>query len=243
MGGFQVRLDRPFVLPEDPPGVCFGLHLVVMDGCADVHQPAPGGLEPAEDGRLTPSGPDLEEDGPVDKGEKMTEAWRTCAYQGQGDDPEDLHHKLWLEAAALAAENGWRTPADDPLLPKGVTRSSVMQCYVCARDSRLNDPEGNQRHDETRQYAITDDMAGKIRLLARETLTHAIAAQLSGEDLQGQFRSKLDDLVEGDRQALRIMCDFMLSWCKSISRVVHWTCHAPYSIVHWHSESTLRDVT
>ena len=192
-----------------------------MDGCADVHQPAPGGLEPAEDGRLTPSGPDLEEDGPVDKGEKMTEAWRTCAYQGQGDDPEDLHHKLWLEAAALAAENGWRTPADDPLLPKGVTRSSVMQCYVCARDSRLDDPEGNQRHDETRQYAITDDMAGKIRLLARETLTHAIAAQLSGEDLQGQFRSKLDDLLEGDRQALRSVCDFMLSWCKSISPVVH----------------------
>ena len=119
------------------------------------------------------------------------------------------------------AENGWLTPADDSLLPKGVTWSSVMQCYVCARDSRLNDPEGNQRHDETRQYAITDDMAGKIRLLARETLTHAIAAQLSGEDLQGQFRSKLDDLVEGDRQALRIICDFMPSCCKSISPVVH----------------------
>ena len=121
----------------------------------------------------------------------------------------------------VTAGNGWLTPADDSLLPKGVSWPSVMPCYVCARVSRLNDPGGNQRHDETRQYAITDDMAGKIRLLARETLTHAIAAQLSGEDLQGQFRNKLDDLVEGDRQALRIICDFMLGWCKSISPVVH----------------------
>ena len=96
-----------------------------------------------------------------------------------------------------------------------------MQCYVCARDSRLGGPEGIQRHDETRQYAMTDDMAGKIRLLARETLTHAIAAELSGEDLQGQFRSRLMDLLAGDRQPLRIICDFMLSWSKSISPVDH----------------------
>ena len=101
-----------------------------MDGCADVHQPAPGGLEPAEDGRLTPSGPDLEEDGPVDKGEKMTEAWRSCAYQGQGDDPEDLHHKLWLEVAALAAEHGWRTPADDPPVAQ---RSDQVLCHAMLR--------------------------------------------------------------------------------------------------------------
>ena len=39
--------------------------------------------------------------------------------------------------------------------------------------------------------------------------------------LQGQLRSKLDDLVEGDRQAPRIICDFMLSCCKSVSPVVH----------------------
>ena len=39
--------------------------------------------------------------------------------------------------------------------------------------------------------------------------------------MQGQFRSKFDDLVEGDRQALRIICDFMLSCCKSVSPVVH----------------------
>ena len=82
------------------------------------------------------------------------------------------------------AENGWLTPADDSLLPKGATWPSVMQ-LMCARVSRLKDPGGNQRHDEARQYAITDDMAGKICLLARETLTQAIAAQLSGEDLQG----------------------------------------------------------
>ena len=39
--------------------------------------------------------------------------------------------------------------------------------------------------------------------------------------LQGQFRSKFDDLVEGDMQALRIICDFMPSCRKSISPVVH----------------------
>ena len=121
----------------------------------------------------------------MDKGEKMTETWRTCAYQGQGDDPEDLRHKLWLVAAALAAENGWRTSADDPLLPKGVTFSSVMQCYVSARDSRLEGLEGKRTHVQTREHEITDIMAGKIRLIARETLTVAIAAELSGEDLQG----------------------------------------------------------
>ena len=176
----------------------------------DVHQPAPGNVEPGEEGRLTPSGPDLEEDGPVDKGKKMTEAWRTCAYQGQGDDPEDLHHKLWLEAAALAAENGWRTPADDPLLPKGATFSSVMQCYVCARDSRLDGLEGKHTHDQTRQNEITDYMAGKIRLLARETLTVAIAAELFGEDLQGQFRRRIEDLLADDSRPMRIICDFML---------------------------------
>ena len=101
-----MRPDRPFVLPEDPSGLSSGhelpivvvadLHLVMMDGCADVHQPAPGSVEPAEDGRLTPSGPDLEEDGPVDKDKKTTEAWATWGYQGHCDDLEDLHHKLWL---------------------------------------------------------------------------------------------------------------------------------------------------
>ena len=66
----------------------------------DVHQPAPGNVEPGEEGRLTPSGCDLEEDGPVDKGKKMTEAWTTWGLQAQRDDPEELHHKLWLEADA-----------------------------------------------------------------------------------------------------------------------------------------------
>ena len=67
-------------------------------------------------------------------------------------------------------------------------RSDLALCHaidVCARVSRLKDPGGNPRHDEARQYAIRDDMAGKIRLLARETLTHAIAAQLSGVDCRG----------------------------------------------------------
>ena len=112
-------------------------------------------------------------------------------YQGQGDDPEDLHHKLWLEAAALAAENGWRTPADDSLLPKGVTWPFCHAIDVCSRVSRLKDPGGNHRHDEARQYAIRDDMAGKIRFLARETLTDAIAAQLSGVDCRGNYAASL----------------------------------------------------
>ena len=72
--------------------------------------------------------------------------------------------------------------------------SDLALCHaidVCARVSRLKDPGGNQRHDEARQYAIRDDMVGKIRLLARETLTHAIAAQLSGVDCRGNFVASL----------------------------------------------------
>ena len=49
--------------------------------------------------------------------------------------------------------------------------------------SRLNDPCRNHRHDEAWQFAIRDDMPGKISVLARETLTHAIAAQLSAASL------------------------------------------------------------
>ena len=57
--------------------------------------------------------------------------------------------------------------------------------------SRLNDPCRNHRHDEAWQFAIRDDMAGKICVLARETLTHAIAAQLSGVDCRGNYAASL----------------------------------------------------
>ena len=63
-------------------------------------QPSPDNVRFGEEGRLTPSGRDLEEDGPVDKDKRMTEAWATWRLQGQCDDPEELHHKLWLEADA-----------------------------------------------------------------------------------------------------------------------------------------------
>ena len=89
------------------------------------------------------------------------------------------------------AQIGWLTPADDSLLPTRVTWPFCHAIDVCGRVSRLKDPGGNHRHDEARQYAIRDDRAGKIRLLAREMLTYAIAAQLSGVDCRGNFVASL----------------------------------------------------
>ena len=56
------------------------------------------------------------------------------------------------------AENGWLTPADDSLLPTRVTWPFVMR-LMCMSG-------GDHRHDDAPQYAIKDDMAGKICLLA-----------------------------------------------------------------------------
>ena len=64
-------------MPEDPDNVWLG-----------------------DEGRLTRRGGDLQEDGQVDKGKRMTEARTTWALQSQCDDSEELHHKLWLEADA-----------------------------------------------------------------------------------------------------------------------------------------------
>ena len=72
-----MRSDLPSDLLEDPDNVRLG-----------------------EEGRLTPRGRDLQEDGPVDKDKRMTEAWTTWGLQAQCDHPEELHHKLWLEADA-----------------------------------------------------------------------------------------------------------------------------------------------
>ena len=96
-----------------------------------------------------------------------------------------------------------------------------MQCYVSARDSRLEGLEGKHTHVQTREHEITDSMVGKIRLIARETLTVAIAAELSGEDLQGQFRRRIEQLLADDSRPVRIICDFMLSWAKSVTPVLH----------------------